>query len=314
MQIRTLIYDQKLMMKDLSKYCIACKSQLQYFLSAKDYNLWKNKSYTLYKCPHCWTEAILPLPKKEEQKEFYPKDYYSYNIKKGMGKSMLHKIVDFWMKIVKYSFVLLNKQPTDLKILTSWYPWGNFLDVGCGSGYLGKTIKDYWMNYFGFEIGTPETKNSIWYNTDIRKENFDDNKFDIIYISHVFEHIDCPNETLIFLKKILKPNGKMIITIPTVDALNGFLFKGYAVERDIPRHLFNYTKKGVDLLLSWLGFHYKSKYLSNYWFFSSLKWLFKNKYWIRLNWFFSVLNYFPLMDIILSIPSKTNQIEYTITI
>ncbi|MEI6119288.1 MAG: hypothetical protein WCP92_09155 [bacterium] len=68
------------------------------FLVGKDY--WyetSNKEYTIVKCTKCGLEEINPMPSHEEQFNFYPQNYYSYENKKTSKKS--RGIVDSLMKV-----------------------------------------------------------------------------------------------------------------------------------------------------------------------------------------------------------------------
>lgn len=95
-----------------------------------------------------------------------------------------------------------------------------FLDVGAGSG---QTL--FWFEEMGFDVTgiEPDARNVELINKKLKSgrchpgfiENFEhDKKYDIIWISHVFEHIINPSE---FLKKIrnnLNENGIVFIEVP----------------------------------------------------------------------------------------------------
>jgi len=106
-----------------------------------------------------------------------------------------------------------------------------FLDIGCGSGYSMKRasgeknclVKGIDPEPFQHGVGrnweehvTPETEKSfyIWQGNG-ESLPFNDSEFDIVYSSHVLEHVQ--NE-LIFLReanRVLKNNGTFIIGMPT---------------------------------------------------------------------------------------------------
>lgn len=43
---------------------------------------------------------------------------------------------------------------------------------------------------------------------------FKDNQFEVVYASHVLEHVDDLVETMAEIHRILKPNGKLIVRVP----------------------------------------------------------------------------------------------------
>lgn len=57
---------------------------------------------------------------------------------------------------------------------------------------------------------------------------FSDNTFSEIYASHVAEHLDYINELLLTLvewRRVLRPGGKLYISVPDLDILAGFLLQ-----------------------------------------------------------------------------------------
>ena len=121
----------------------------------------------------------------------------------------------------------------------------NFLEIGCGSGYL---LEHLYQNgkgkYFGIEPIKKESDkaqkrisfhlkktdkpvlNGMIKNTELKSALFLRIKFDYIYSYHVFEHLENPLEMLDKAKSWLSKNGKMIITCPNVE--------GWLPKKDLP--------------------------------------------------------------------------------
>jgi 2-polyprenyl-3-methyl-5-hydroxy-6-metoxy-1,4-benzoquinol methylase len=45
-------------------------------------------------------------------------------------------------------------------------------------------------------------------------------KFDVIVLGFILEHVDNPSEILVYYKKFLAPEGKMFVTVPNAEVLN----------------------------------------------------------------------------------------------
>jgi SAM-dependent methyltransferase len=122
---------------------------------------------------------------------------------------------------------------------------GTLLDFGCGQ----KPYKDLFPNvnsYIGvdIEISGHDHENSqvdIFY--DGKKIPFDDNTFDCIFASEVLEHVPNNHEILSEFYRVLKPHGKVIITVP--------FFWG---EHEQPFDYIRLTKYGISNILSQKGF------------------------------------------------------------
>lgn len=65
---------------------------------------------------------------------------------------------------------------------------------------------------------------------------FKKNKFDLVFIREVFEHIIFPDKFLIELKKVLKNGGEIILTTPNLNAWQNriLLFFGFALTNYTP--------------------------------------------------------------------------------
>ena len=93
---------------------------------------------------------------------------------------------------------------------------GKILDVGCGTKPY-KEMFDY-SEYIGLEIDSPENRKNknIDFFYDGKIFPFKDSEFDSIVVNQVLEHIFNPDEFLDEIKRVLKPGGKILLTVPFV--------------------------------------------------------------------------------------------------
>jgi ubiquinone/menaquinone biosynthesis C-methylase UbiE len=142
-----------------------------------------------------------------------------------------------------------------------------YLDAGCGNGYLIKAlfkaaeksaIKN--LNLHGFDFSDQLVINSKTLNTQatIKKAclpslDYANEIFDVISLSEVLEHLAQPEKSLIELKRILKNNGKLIISIPNGDRL----CIPHVINRRVswqPADDFFYTYSELNFMLRICGF------------------------------------------------------------
>lgn len=101
------------------------------------------------------------------------------------------------------------------------------LNLGCGCGGLSEVLK-----YKNNKVTSVDIENN-YKGTIIRDLNKDfdfDKRFDTIYAVELIEHLENPRHFIRESKKILKQNGKIIITTPIVDNFKQrlyFLLKGF---------------------------------------------------------------------------------------
>ncbi len=122
---------------------------------------------------------------------------------------------------------------------------GSILDFGCGA----KPYVDLFENcseYIGMDIdvsGHDHANENIDVYYDGEHIPFEDDRFDNIFSSEVFEHISNPEAILPEIRRVLKPGGYMLATVP-------FIWNEHEVPYDFKR----YTGFGIKNLLEKQGF------------------------------------------------------------
>ncbi len=101
-----------------------------------------------------------------------------------------------------------------------------FLDVGCGAGFsLMKAYSELECEIQGIDPepgahGVGRFTDGLWKERPIIQGTaeslpFPDASFDIVYSSHVLEHVNSEKQALQEMKRVLKPGGVLIIGMPT---------------------------------------------------------------------------------------------------
>lgn len=109
----------------------------------------------------------------------------------------------------------------DLRIIKRFKPRGNFLDIGTNAGFflrLAKRNKEW--NIYGIEpsralanLGRNYFNLNIM-NTFLEDAEVEDNFFDIVTMTDVFEHVPNPWVILAKVHKIIKGDGILFIKVP----------------------------------------------------------------------------------------------------
>lgn len=97
--------------------------------------------------------------------------------------------------------------------MTSYFS-GKVLDIGCGTQPYRFFLKN--CEYYGMELDTPENRihKKADYFYDGKTIPFEDSFFDCIMMTEVLEHVFNPDELIQEIKRILKPGGLLLITVP----------------------------------------------------------------------------------------------------
>jgi ubiquinone/menaquinone biosynthesis C-methylase UbiE len=152
------------------------------------------------------------------------------------------------------------------RIILKLKKFGSLLDIGCGTGDFVKYI----ASNTSFDVTCTEINinnvNDIKKSYDINAKygflteiNFPTNHFDVITIWDVLEHIQNPKKLLVEIRRILKPNGILIIRIPNGDSIDFKIFGKYWAGLDAPRHYYTFSTKSITELLNNSGFIIKSR-------------------------------------------------------
>ncbi len=122
----------------------------------------------------------------------------------------------------------------------------NVLDVGCGTGLLGKHLKqEKKCQVFGIELNEDAADLAAkMYDKVIVSdvEKFNDLQipleyFDVIVFADILEHTKMPHEILCHFKKYLSPSGFVLISVPNV--------AHWRMRLNLLSGNFNYLDRGV---------------------------------------------------------------------
>lgn len=116
---------------------------------------------------------------------------------------------------------------TEWEAVEDFIPEGSkFLDVGCGAGYaMRKAKENKGCEVFGIDPdpgahGVGRYSDDSTEGLNIVKGSaeelpYPDQTFDVVYCSHVLEHVEDESKSLQEMKRVLKDDGTLIIGMPT---------------------------------------------------------------------------------------------------
>ncbi len=229
------------------KNCPVCGSEnISEFLKTKDY-FFTGEEYSLYKCSGCEIVFTNPRPGDDELWKYYKtENYLSHNAKSLSPVSLLYRFV---------RNINVNKK---YRLVTKYVSKGKILDIGSGTGELLKKFKDEGWDTKGIEPDNDArsfAKNE--YSLDISDldelEKLNNASFDVITMWHVLEHVPDPNQRIETVKRLLKPEGILVIAVPNIDSKDFLYYKKFWAGLDVPRHLYHFSSNSISNLISKYG-------------------------------------------------------------
>ncbi len=226
--------------------------------------------FGIHDCQRCGTGVMSPFPSPKELASFYIGQYY------GESGQKFGKLTEILVRIIG------NRQT---RFLTRHLPvGGRVLDIGCGRGVVASPLAAAGYAVTGIEIskdaveGIDERVKVVIADTPAEAP-LQDEAFDLVVIWHVLEHVIDPFSTLQTARRVLKPDGKLVVAVPNYSSWQSKVFRAAWFHLDPPRHLYQFSAEGLRLLLSECGLEVKRSHHFSLrqnpfgWVQSGLNWL-----------------------------------------
>lgn len=145
------------------------------------------------------------------KKNYQSEHFYSENYADASWRNQLQREAELLLQRIK-AYPLFTKKT-------------KVLDVGCGSGDLGGTIKERFQSEIhGIEINPEAINNSKKRGILVKKADIEDKwpykdrEFDVVTATEIIEHVVNPDHFLREARRVLKKDGHIIITTPNLAA------------------------------------------------------------------------------------------------
>lgn len=144
-------------------------------------------------------------------------------------KNDLDQFVKAYEGDIQYDFdnqILLNWYPK--RIITFVDPDNSLLELGLGHGYSTNLFSCYFKSHKVLDGSKAVIENFTKKYPDCKAEIIEtyfeeyetDEKFDVIVMGFILEHVDDPVLIMSKYKRLLKPGGKLYVAVPNAEVLN----------------------------------------------------------------------------------------------
>ena len=168
-----------------------------------------------------------------------------------------------------------------IKKIRRYFNKGYLLDIGCATGFFLDEAKQY-FDVVGIEISkfaTEYSRNEFMleiFDKPLEECEFESNQFDVITLWDTIEHLDKPKQTLLEVKRILKNSSLLVLQTGNVDSIMAKLSGKRWHLYTPPEHLYYFSKKTLENLLTKTGFFIKE--INYEWSYFSMAFLFDRLY------------------------------------
>lgn len=228
--------------------CICCNNQqVQPVFKVIDYTV-SNKEFEIGECKSCGYRFTQNAPNQNQIGAYYKSENYisHSDTNKGFVSKLYHAVRNITLKSKR-------------NLVNSLSQKGNLLDVGAGTGAFAHTMQQNGWQVTGLEPDEEAAKiaSSKLGIQLLPIETFfslSTNQFNCITLWHVLEHVHELDAYFHQFKKILIPNGKLVIAVPNYTSADANHYKQYWAAYDVPRHLHHFSPKSVKFLAQKHGF------------------------------------------------------------
>jgi SAM-dependent methyltransferase len=206
---------------------------LEYFIAATN---------EFYRCVQCGFVFMHPLPRRDELPRFYPPTYHNFERPAGRLSRFL---VDRYYA---------HHAATCARYLPAG---GSLLEVGAAGGDLLERLRACGYHVRGVEISADGCVRAREKGLDVfhgTLEEFPaDERYDMVFMSHVIEHVIDPMTTMARVAALLKPGGVAYVETPNVGAPDARLWGRHWGLIHYPRHLFLFDRATLRRLFEGVG-------------------------------------------------------------
>lgn len=205
--------------------------------------------YRVSSCPDCALIQLDPTPSEATLAALYSREYFgSDDAQSGYG--------DYASQEAEY----LATFAEDIRTIRRHVPTGDVLDVGCGYGYFMQVASDAGFRPFGIDLSEAAVERaSARFPGRVFRGTLNDSalpseqKFDVVFASHVIEHVTAPVGFVRSVVARLKPGGLVVLVTPNIESLLSRVSGARWVSFKIPEHVAYYSPATIRALIRRAG-------------------------------------------------------------
>jgi len=212
------------------------------WLTTQDHFL-SHEVFHLVACANCQFVITSPRPSESTIGKYYQsEDYISHS---DSTKTIQDKIYQ-----LARNYAIRKK----IKLIESYHQSGSILDIGCGTGELLQRMDSRKWTRVGIEP-SDQARGKIAAEITVYPslQNLAQ-KFEVISLWHVLEHLHNLEATLKFIEQHLANPGTLFIAVPNRESTDAQHYGTHWAAYDTPRHLWHFSKDNMKALLRNFGF------------------------------------------------------------
>jgi SAM-dependent methyltransferase len=222
--------------------CSSCGGEEGRRLAAFDHI--SGERFDIAVCSSCGFGRTDPAP--ADLPRYYPTGYY------GLGGIRFNPVIEAAIR---------TSRSARVAAVTRAHPApGAILDVGCGRGLMLSDLAHRGWRAVGVEMSDAASRHAREVlGLDVRVGDlascrFPSGSFNVVTLFHVLEHLPDPDSALAEVRRVILPDGRLLLEVPNFGSLQSRIAGGRGFHVDAPRHLFHFTRAALLRSLERAGF------------------------------------------------------------
>jgi len=217
------------------------------------------KPFAVVRCGGCGLIRLDPPPAPDELHRYYPDNYWF-----APDSSVSSRLEEAYRRLVLRDHVRFAAHA-----IAQSRARGPLLDAGCGGGLFLGMMRQRGVRVLGLDYSR-EAAAIAWRRQQapavcatLDAAPFRAGSIGALTMFHVLEHLYDPRAYLNAARKLLQPDGRLIVQVPNAACWQFRLLGRRWNGVDVPRHIFDFRARDMEKLLQSAGFEVvRRKYFS----------------------------------------------------
>jgi SAM-dependent methyltransferase len=225
--------------------CPVCDSiNIKPVFNVKDFTV-SGEYFPVIECNDCSLRFTQDIPNPDFIGPYYKsEDYISHT---NTSKGLINRLYQAVRKRTMVGKRKMIQRSTGVST-------GRLLDIGSGTGTFAYEMKKHGWEVIGLEPDEGARKVAMeLYQVELQDpaklNDLQPKSFDAITLWHVLEHVHDLHGYLNHIRKLLKPNGKLLIAVPNYKAYDAVIYQEFWAAYDVPRHLYHFSPVSMKTLI-----------------------------------------------------------------
>lgn len=206
--------------------------------------------FQVVECRSCRLIRLAPRPRPNQVWRYYPREYWFVP-----GADVASRLMELYRRLVLRDHVRFVERAlacSDAK--------GIVLDVGCGGGLFLRLLKERGYRVVGIDFSLAAAGVAWEHNGvpafcgSLSQAPLPAASCSAVTMFHVLEHLYDPAEYLRAAHTLLEADGRLIVQVPNAASWQLLLFGEHWRGLEVPRHLWNFRPRDLEILLDRCGF------------------------------------------------------------